>query len=299
MEVVTRLEDIKSSRRPIGLTIGTFDGLHLGHQKIFHSLKQLTKKANGIVVALTFSNHPMEVIKKDVLIPKITSTEEKLSLLKELGVDLVVLLEFTKDLQELSYKDFISKIRKHLPFEFLVLGKEAAFGSKKEGNEQNLSLLGQKEGFETFFIEKIHFAEGPISSKRVRDKLQIGDVEYTKNLLGRPYAIYAPFHLEKLQETGENRLKITFDFQNHCLIPSGYYVVNLKSGMHEALAFAYLTTLASDLQSKTFDLEIFIKGSKAEFMNDNVKIEFLRKIPSSKTFDEVIESSHKIEPFKS
>lgn len=299
MEVVTRLEDIKFKRHPIGLTIGTFDGLHLGHQKIFHSLKEKAKKANGTVVAITFSNHPMEIIKKDLLIPRITSTEEKLALLKELGVDLVVLLEFTKELRDLSYKEFIHKIRKNLPFSFLVLGKEATFGSNKEGNEENLTFLGKEEGFETFFIDKIQLGETVISSKRVRDKLQIGDVEYTKNLLGRPYALYAPFHLEKLQETGEHRLKITFDFQNHCLIPSGYYVVNLKSGMHEALAFAYLTTLASDLQSKTFDLEIFIKGSKAEFMNDNVKIEFLRKIPSSKTFDEVIESSHKIEPFKS
>ena len=151
-------------------------------------------------------------------------------------------------------------------------------------------------GFEAFYLDKVLYEDTPISSKLIRDHLKIGDVEYIRNLLGRPYSFYAPFHVETLQETGENRLKITFDFKNHCLIPSGHYVVNLKSGGYETLALAYLTTLISDKTSKTFDLEIFIKGPKTPFMNDNVKVEFIRKIPSSKTFDEVIESSDKIKP---
>lgn len=296
MEVVTKLEDIKTCTKPIALTIGTYDGLHLGHQKIFHTLKELVDKEKGTVVTISFSNHPANVLKKDLIIPKITSTEEKLTLFKAMGVNLTVSLEFTSKLQNMGYESFLSEIREKLPFDYLVLGEGASFGKNREGNEENLKKLGKKLGFKTYFVEKLILADLPISSKRVREKLEDGDVEFTKKLLGRPYALYAPFNLEKLQETGENRLKIIFDFQNHCIIPSGYYVVNLKSGVHEAIAVAYLTTLGSDAESKTFDLDIYIKGSKAEFMNDRVKIEFVRKITSSKTFEEVIESSDKIKP---
>lgn len=299
MEVVTKLDQIKTCSKPIALTIGTFDGLHLGHQKIFNTLKNLVSHDGGTAVAITFSNHPVHVLKKDVSVPKITSTEEKLRLFKELGVNLAVALEFSEEIREMNYEEFIKAIRDRIEFDHLVLGKGACFGKDRKGDEKHLKELGKKLGFEVHFIEKLELANEMISSKRVREKLKNGDVEFTRKLLGRPYALYAPFNVEKLQETGENRLKITFDFQNHCEIPSGYYVVNLVSDGHEAVAFAYLTTLGSDEEGKTFDLEIYIKGSKAEFMNDKVKIEFVRKIPSSKTFEEVIESSGKIEPLNS
>jgi riboflavin kinase / FMN adenylyltransferase len=295
MEIVTNYKDIKPSSHPIALTIGSFDGLHLGHQKIFHKLRELTGN-KGAKVVISFSNHPVEILKPNLSITKITSVEEKLELFKEMGINIAILLEFTPALQALSYEDFIQDIRTSIPFKYLVLGQGASFGKNQEGNESRIKALGNRVGFEAFYLEKVLYNDIPISSKLIRDHLQLGDVEYTKHLLGRPYSFYAPFHLEKLQETGQNRLKITFDFQNHCLIPSGHYVVNLRAGDHETLAIAYLTTLVSDKTSKTFDLEIFIKGPKTPFMNDNVKVEFIRKIPSSKSFDEIIESSDKIRP---
>lgn len=295
MEITSTYKDVKSLTHPIALTIGSFDGLHLGHQKIFEKLKVLTK-GSGSRVVISFSNHPVEVIKPSISITKISSLEEKTELFREMGINVAILLEFSPMLQSLTYEEFIQEIRKYIPFDYLVLGQGAAFGKNKEGNEAHVKALGKKIGFESFYLEKVQYNNTPISSKLIRDHLKLGDVEYIRNLLGRPYSFYAPFHVEKLQETGENRLKITFDFKNHCLIPSGHYIVNLKAGGHETLAIAYLTTLLSDTTSKTFDLEIFIKGPKTPFMNDNVKVEFIRKVPSSKVFDEEIEPSDKIRP---
>lgn len=296
MEVTSNYKDIKSLKHPIALTIGNFDGLHLGHQKIFHTLRKLTEKNRGSKVVISFSNHPMEILQPTLPVTKITSVEEKLELFKEMGIDIAILLEFTPALQQLSYELFICDIQNSIPFKYLVLGQGTVFGKNREGTASNIQSLGQKIGFEALYLEKVLYNDVPISSTLIRDYLKMGDMEYTKQLLGRPYSFYAPFHLEKLQEVGENRLKITFDFKNHCLIPSGHYIVNLRAGGYETLAIAYLTTLLSDKTSKTFDLEIFIKGPKSPFMNDNVKIEFVRKIPSSKTFDDVVEFSDKIKP---
>lgn len=295
MEVFTNYQHLPLFKAPIALTMGSFDGLHLGHQKIFHTLSQLKEKHHGSTVVITFSNHPIEVI-KSITVPKITPLEEKLVLLKELGVDAVILLEFSKELQELSYDTFIKDLRKKLPFDHLVLGHGSTLGHNREGNESRIKELADVLKFKATYLEKASYEETIISSKTIREKLEHGDVEIAKNLLGRPFAIYAPFHLDKLQETGEHRLKVTFDFQNHCTLPSGYYIVNLNADGFTTLASAYLTTLSLDTVHKTFDLEILIKGPTSPFMNDRIKIEFLRKIPSSKTFDDMIESSDKIKP---
>lgn len=295
MEVIYDYKNIKHIKEPIILTIGTFDGLHLGHQEIFKTLKDQAIKKNGSIAVITFSNHPLEVIHSDTTVPSIISLEEKLELFRSMDVDLVIVLEFTKKLQEVPYDVFVHDIRKHLPFNCLVLGKGSAFGKQKEGNESHITSLGKKEGFEAIYLEKILYEDAPISSKIIREKLKNGDVEGTKHLLGRPYSLYAPFHVETLQEIGEHRLKITFDFKNHCVIPSGYYVIQLRTDEHSAIAVAYLTTLSSDKTSKTFDLDIYIKTETSPFMNDKVKIEFLRKINSSKSFDDLIESSDKIQ----
>jgi riboflavin kinase/FMN adenylyltransferase len=237
MEVFTNYQHLPLFKMPIALTVGSFDGLHLGHQKIFHTLAQLKQQHHGTTVVLTFSNHPIEVI-KSIKVPKITPLEEKLALLKELGVDAVILVEFSEVLQKLPYDTFIQDLHKNLTFNYLVLGKGATLGHNQEGNESRIKALSTFLKFESIYLEKSSYEDTLISSKTIREKLELGDVETAKNLLGRPFAIYAPFHLDTLQETGEHRLKVTFDFQNHCTLPSGYYIVNLKADDFTTLASA-------------------------------------------------------------
>jgi riboflavin kinase/FMN adenylyltransferase len=276
-------------KRPIILTIGNFDGVHLGHQKIFSAMRALAQDS-GAVVVLTFSNHPLEVLHPEIVVSKITPLEEKLALLKNLKIDVTILLEFTKKLQNMSYVSFLEEIKKYIPFDHLVLGKDAAFGNNQQGNEAALQKLEKTLLFKTHYIERQEEQGTIISSKIIRKKLEEGDVDSLKNLLGRNYSLYSPYHIASLQEIGEQKLKITFDFPSHCLLPSGYYMIKIVTKEHECTAVAYLTTLSSDLAAKTFDLEIFMKGNKAPFMNDQVKVEFLRK--SSKiNFSEDLETT--------
>ncbi len=266
----------KFLKHPIILTIGNFDGVHLGHQEIFKAMKAI-QGSSGSLVAVTFSNHPLEVLHPGVVVSKITPLEEKLSLLKAAGLDLTLLLEFTKALQNKSYEAFLKQIKTYIPFDHLVLGKDAAFGKDQKGDEKAIKSLEKLLHFKTHYVERIHDSGSIISSKIIRKQLEEGDVVSVKTLLGRNYCLYAPSHIACLQETSKQILKITFDFASHCLLPSGYYIIKILTKEHECTAVAFLTTLSSDLAAKTFDLEIFIKGNKAPFMNDQVKIEFLRK----------------------
>jgi riboflavin kinase/FMN adenylyltransferase len=285
-------------QHPIILSIGNFDGVHLGHQKIFKAMQDL-KTQEGSLVVLTFSNHPLEIIHPGWVVSKITPIEEKLELFKNHKIDATILLQFTKQLQNTSYIDFLKQIKEHIPFDHLVLGKDAAFGKDQQGDEAALKNLQHQLHFKVHYVDRITEEGSVISSKIIRKKLEEGDLKAVNQFLGRNYTLFAPHHIASLQDTGENKLKITFDFTSHCLLPSGYYFIKIKTDEHECTAIAYMTALASDLAAKTFDLEIFIKGNKVPFMNDQIKIEFLRKTSKINLPEDLEMTGCKIIPFNS
>lgn len=298
MEVLTSLDEVKTLNKPIALTIGMFDGMHLGHQKIFMKLKELTHQKQGSIVVISFSNHPVEQVKSNVTVPKIYTIDEKLNYFKEHGANLVLLLKFNEKLKELSYDQFLKMIKNKIDFDFLVLGEGAKFGKDQKGDQTHVENLSRQLNFEAFYLDKIVVEDSVISSQRVRKQLKLGDVENIHKLLGRNYTLYAPFQVEKLKKTGDNILKITFDFDNHCQIPSGHYLVNLKSDGQETKALAYLTILGREKESNMFDLEIYMKGSMSNYMNDKVKIEFLKMLESEDELKAAFNHNSKIEKLR-
>lgn len=298
MQVLTALDDIKTLNKPIAITLGMFDGMHLGHQKIFTKLKELTKHQNGTIIVISFSNHPIELVKPGTIIPKICSLDEKLQLFKLYGADVTLLLKFNEKIKGQTYDQFLKMIKDKIDFDYLVLGEGAKLGKNQEGDQTHVENLSHSLGFKSFYINKMSCNNHIISSQRIREQLKLGQVENLHHLLGRHYSLYAPFQLEKLKETGENLLKITFDFENHCQMPPGHYLVNLKSEQHQTQAVAYLTTLQSEKESKMFDLEIYLSGSKSAYMNDNIKIEFLKMIESPDEVKDDILHNGKIEKLK-
>ena len=189
------------------------------------------------------------------------------------------MLDFDEGIQNLSYAQFLGEIKKKIPFQFLVLGQGASLGKGRQGDQTHIKPLESSLDFKSYYIEKATHEGEVISSQAIRELLQQGEVEKAKHLLGRSFALYGPNHLIKLQETGDKRMKLTFDFQNHCFLPSGFYIINLKNQERECVAAAILTTLDCKDLGKTFDLDIYIKQNLTAFLNDQVVIEFLRKTP--------------------
>jgi len=178
MIITYSLEEIPSLPSPIAVTIGTFDGVHLGHQFILQELKK-----HGTSVVLTFSNHPAEVLRNYKPLP-LCSLEEKLKLLESFGVDCTIVIPFTREIANQSYDLFLKNLKKHLPFTTLVLGKGATFGHKNAGDEIHIKALETELGFQAIYLEKLVLDGHPVSSKRIRELLAAGQNKQASALFG-------------------------------------------------------------------------------------------------------------------
>jgi len=166
--------------------LGTFDGVHVGHQKIIRSMVSDAKAAEGKSLVITFSNHPRNFLKPERPIKLLTSPEAKEALIRELDVDLLALLKFDRRLADL---DPLSFVRDILVSCFRVsrvyVGYNYTFGFKGNGSPELLRQLGENFGFEVFVMPPICLNQDPISSSAIRKLLAAGDVELASKYLGR------------------------------------------------------------------------------------------------------------------
>jgi riboflavin kinase/FMN adenylyltransferase len=167
MLLITDLNDIPTLGRPCGLTIGSFDGVHLGHQAL---LKHLRAKLppNSILSILTFSNHPSHLFTPHSPTLLISPPLQKVKHFENYGADLVILIPFDAAFAGTSFEKFLRHMKESLGFSYLSLGEGATFGKNKEGNEANVKLLAKEIGFEVDYLPKYLVNGTPVSSGRVR-----------------------------------------------------------------------------------------------------------------------------------
>jgi riboflavin kinase/FMN adenylyltransferase len=171
------------------LTIGTFDGVHRGHQEIVRSLVAQAHADGSQAVVLTFYPHPAVVIGKRQNPSYLTTPEERAELLGDLGVDVVVTYPFTPQVSKISAQEFIRLLRSHLGMRHLTVGPDFALGHNRVGNHQYLSEVGGELGFDVSIVNPVDIDGQVISSSRIRAALREGDIEWVNNLLGRPYFV--------------------------------------------------------------------------------------------------------------
>lgn len=181
MIIANQLQDIPPLPTPIALTIGTYDGVHLGHQYLFQELKKY-----GTAAVLTFSNHPAEVLHPHTAPPLIDTLDQKIRRLENNGIDLAIILPFTSELSSLSYDTFLKQVREHLPFTHLILGEGAVIGHQAQGTEKNIRALAKELDFEAIYLPKFTLDGEVISSRKIRQLIETGNFEQAFNLLGRP-----------------------------------------------------------------------------------------------------------------
>lgn len=173
------------------VTIGTFDGVHLGHQKILNRLRVLADQSHGETVLITFWPHPRMVLRPDSHNIRLLSTfEEKNRLLEEFGVDYLVSIPFTNAFSETSSEEFIHHILiEKIKTNILVIGYDHKFGKGREGGFDHLHANQEKYGFELEEIPREDIDSIGISSTKIRQALENGDIVSANNFLGRPYAL--------------------------------------------------------------------------------------------------------------
>jgi riboflavin kinase/FMN adenylyltransferase len=171
------------------LTIGSFDGVHLGHQALAHHVISKAQESSVPSVVLTFHPHPASVLRNRSGQYYLTTPEERANLLGDLGVDYVVTQTFDEHVARTPAFDFLQFLYKHLQMKGLCVGDDFALGRDREGDIQALKKYGSKIGYGVDVLPPVEIKEGVISSSMVRLALSEGDVEFVQRLLNRPYAV--------------------------------------------------------------------------------------------------------------
>lgn len=171
------------------LSIGSFDGVHLGHQKIIKKLTTGAKEAGVPAAVLTFYPHPSVVLRGPRNSFYITTPEEKAAFLGELGIDLVVTYPFTKQVAQLTAEEFVGQLHQHLGIKQLWVGYDFSLGRDREGNFQVLQQIGRTLGFNVHEVSALSLADQVVSSSRIRRLLEAGEVEQSAHLLGRTFKL--------------------------------------------------------------------------------------------------------------
>jgi riboflavin kinase / FMN adenylyltransferase len=189
MDVIRGLERIPAEYECSVVTIGNFDGIHLAHQGLLKKVAEEARKRQCRGVVLTFEPHPQKVLHPERRpFYLLTTMEEKLGLIESLGIDAVILIEFTPEFATTSAEEFVRGILwDKLHLEKLIIGHDTAFGNRKSGNKDFLQSMGRSLGFEVEAIDAVQLDGIVVSSSSVRNALQEGDVRRAMKLLGRPY----------------------------------------------------------------------------------------------------------------
>jgi riboflavin kinase/FMN adenylyltransferase len=173
------------------VTSGTFDGVHLGHQKIFTRLREIATRHQGETVVLTFWPHPRLVLHpEDESLKLLNTFEEKATLLKDQGIHHLIRIPFTKEFSQLTSEQFIREILvETIGTKKLVIGYDHHFGKNREGSFEQLKLNAPKYGFEVEEIPRQDVDHVGVSSTKIRKALEEGDIETATHFLGKPYSI--------------------------------------------------------------------------------------------------------------
>ncbi len=190
MIVVRGLEHLPGNwLRPV-VTIGNFDGVHLGHQSLVRALAARAEEIDGVSVVLTFDPHPLQVLAPDNAPRQIQTLRQKLAALAELGAEGVVILPFTRGLAHMSARDFVTCVLcERLHAHEIHVGASFAFGYRREGSFGLLKEMGDVMGFLVEKIHQVQFRGNRVSSTMVRQALVTGQVALARRLLGRPFSL--------------------------------------------------------------------------------------------------------------
>ncbi len=172
------------------LTIGNFDGVHKGHKALFDKVKERAAAIAGQSVVMTFDPHPIKVMRPDSAPPLITPIEQKLRLIKEAGVDVIICLPFDREFAQIGAREFVEKILvEKIGIKELVVGYDYTFGRNREGNIGLLRKLGDELGFKVHVLDPVYVEGRLVSSTSIRNLVRGGNLDEARILLGRDYEV--------------------------------------------------------------------------------------------------------------
>lgn len=271
------------------LTIGTFDGVHRGHQEIVKKLVTSAHANSAQAVVLTFYPHPAIILSKREDPFYLTTPEERANLLGDLGVDIVITLPFTPQLSATTAFEFVSLLKSHIGMSQLIVGPDFALGRDRGGDVQTLTKFGEEFDYSLTTISPIVINGKEVSSSRIRAALTEGDLDQANLLLGRPYFI--------------NGHVVPGDGRGHTIgIPTANLSVWLeraipKSGVYACKANVNGNVLESvtnigvrptfDSQQNNLHVETHLLNFGEQIYGQEIHLEFIRRLRDEQRFPNV------------
>jgi riboflavin kinase/FMN adenylyltransferase len=271
------------------VTVGSFDGVHLGHQAVLREIDRRARAAGRASVLVTFDPHPLEVVNPDAAPPLLTTGPERLEILALSPLDYVVLLRFDRYLAGLTPEEFVREVLlERCAVQELVIGHDHGFGRGRSGDVETLRRLGAVHGFEVDVVDPVDFGGQPVSSSRIRRAVAGGDLTSAAAMLGRPYGVVGRV------EQGERRgrllgvptINLSAIPHRKLLPPDGVYAVRVEwrggggGGMMNQGPRPTFQDGRRVLEAHIFDFD-------GDLYGEWVRIEWVKRLRDIERFDSV------------
>jgi riboflavin kinase/FMN adenylyltransferase len=188
MQIEKELAKVRPQKEML-LSIGVFDGVHLGHQRLLAHLRDEARQKNWLSGVVTFKSHPKVVLSGENKLLWLNDLETRISLLRSLGIDIVVALPFSSELAQLTARRFVQLLKDHLKMRGLIVGPDFALGRGREGDADKLRLLGEEMDFTVEVIPVVLIDGYVVSSSSIRQALVEGDMKKVEKLIGRLFSL--------------------------------------------------------------------------------------------------------------
>jgi riboflavin kinase / FMN adenylyltransferase len=298
MQIIRNLDEISEPFKRAVVTIGNFDGVHLGHQALFHEVVEKAESIDGTAIAITFEPHPMRVLNGANHPPLITILDQKIELIQRLDIDVLVVVPFTRQFAALTPREFVEDVLiRKMGMVAIVVGKDYTFGRNREGTVGMLKIFAELFDFELLLADWIganRDPEGRISSTRIRELVSDGKVDEVHPLLGRYYQIRGTV------TTGRNRGGRLLGFptaniilQDELCPKTGVYAVTVvcEGQQFDGVAnIGYSPTFDDHL----FTVEVYILDFDRNIYGQRIRVNFIERIRDELKFSGIAELSEQI-----
>lgn len=279
MKIIDGLEGIKKTLPYPVLTLGNFDGVHLGHKSIFRMLTERARKKGGTSIVFTFVPHPLSVIAPERAPKLLTTYKDKIRLIEAAGIDVIICTHFTKDFAKISAEDFVREILcKSLHVREVYIGSNYLFGKGRKGSPELLKKIGGECGFDVTIVEEIKLDDVTLSSSQIRRLIAKGRVDEASKYLGRNYSVEGI--VVEGAKRGKNLLNVptaNLLTANELLPKDGVYAVTVDIG---GKTFGGATNIGYNptFTDKKFSFETHVLDFSGKLLGKTLRIHFIQRI---------------------
>ncbi|MDY6855532.1 MAG: bifunctional riboflavin kinase/FAD synthetase [Thermodesulfobacteriota bacterium] len=285
MKIINGSGELRKKLNNPVITIGNFDGIHLGHQKIFKEVKDRAFELKGDSIVYTFHPHPVNILVPQKKVPLITSFSEKMKLLEESGIDIVICEEFSAEYANLSPRQFIKNILlDKIGIRAIFVGYDYAFGKGREGNINTLRQLGKEFDFHVNTVDTVKLDGVTVSSTKIRDFIQKGEVGEVRRFLGRDYSISGKVGRGKSRGKGLGFPTANLKSIIEIIPKPGIYVtyVLYRGEQYQGVVNIGFNPTFKD---KTLSVEAHIFDFNRDIYDEEIRLSFVDRLRDEKIFN--------------